>query len=133
MDVDEFLQYFGLSLKYIKRGKAYYLYDEKLEGYNDVVASGVFLGSMKKHFVPSFPLLEMIQTDKEAIVDKKAAWLFLCGRDMFKEGIKRLNGKGLVLVKNELNEILGLGKVVNKGNVVIKHVLDRGDFLRRER
>ena len=62
----------------------------------------------------------------------------MCGRDIFDESIvseipKELIGKH-VLVQNENDENLGLGIVkVGGSRITIKNVIDRGDFLRREK
>jgi len=105
-------------------------------------SAGLFLGEMKgKDFMPSIALLDWIseRSGKKIFLNKKASWLFLCGRDVFGEGI--LRGKAskneLVLVQNELDENLGYGKVIDdlskKNKVVIKTILDKGYFLRKER
>ena len=78
------------------------------------------------------------------ILDKKAAWLFICGRDVLRKSIVRVQGPGRketnTLVFNEFGECLGFGRIVENlrdsvvGNkIVVKNVLDIGDFLRRER
>jgi len=57
--------------------------------------------------------------------------MFLCGRDAFADNIVKANvNSGLVLVQNEKDENLGLGILNEKG---IRNILDRGDFLRREK
>ena len=75
------------------------------------------------------------------IVDKKTAWLFICGRDVFRKGIIAVNGslrKGdYALVLNEFDECLGFGKITRRldeerAKVVVRNILDIGDFLRRE-
>ncbi|MBW2987614.1 hypothetical protein KY336_03620, partial [Candidatus Woesearchaeota archaeon] len=38
-----------------------------------------------------------------------------------------------VLVQNKKDENLGYGKIVRKGKVFVLNLMDRGDFLRRER
>jgi ribosome biogenesis protein Nip4 len=102
---------------------------------------------MKKgKFFPSFNLLSMLAETKsnQIIVDEKAAWLFICGRDIFSEGIKTVQGsrrKGdFTLVLNVFGECLGFGRILydlsskdNKNNTVVQNVSDIGDFLRRER
>jgi ribosome biogenesis protein Nip4 len=107
--------------------------------------AGAYLGRIKSgRFFPSFNLLNMITEKKgnSIIVDKKSAWLFVCGRDVFKKGIARVSGsprKGdFVLVLNTYDECLGFGRLVNdledkRENVVAENLLDIGDFLRRER
>ncbi len=102
---------------------------------------GLFLGEIKKNnFVPGTPLLDMISkmSDKKIFVNRKTAWLFLCGRDIFGRGIAKSNvNKGLALVQNEADENLGYGEIIadlgNKDKVVVKNLFDRGNFLRRER
>jgi ribosome biogenesis protein Nip4 len=108
---------------------------------------GVFLGKAKEgKFFPSFNLLGML-AKKEAnriILDKKAAWLFICGRDILRKSIVRVQGSGKkdtnTLVFNEFGECLGFGRIVKKlrdsandNGIVVRNVLDIGDFLRRER
>ncbi len=95
---------------------------------------GLPLGEIKNtEFHPSLPLLSWIaehSTHKVFITDK-ATWLFLCGRDVPKDAIiKTYVEYGLVLVQNKENENLGYGKITPKG---IRNLLDRGDYLRRER
>jgi ribosome biogenesis protein Nip4 len=75
------------------------------------------------------------------VVDRKTAWLFICGRDIFRKGILVVHGsrqKGdHTLVLNEFGECLGFGKITRsldaeKTQVVVKNISDVGDFLRRE-
>ncbi len=102
---------------------------------------GVFLGEEKAKFEPSPALVELIaaKTKKhKAVVDEKAAWLFLCGRDIFIKGVVKQGtptANGYLLVENAQGENLGYGQIPKKKqkNVAIKNVLDRGFFLRRER
>lgn len=105
--------------------------------------AGAYLGKARgKKFFPSVNLLNMIKgkTKNKIWVDRKTEWLFVCGRDIFGEGIKKASPavhKGIItLVLNEKNEVLGFGKAVKKPKekgVVIDNILDIGDFLRRER
>jgi len=98
-------------------------------------AIGTFLGSGKP-FHPSIGLLDWLdkRTENHVIIDRKAAWLFLCGRDIFAESVlkQNINNGHMVLVKNEENEVLGLGEMTGR-KVSIRNVLDKGNFLRRER
>jgi ribosome biogenesis protein Nip4 len=110
-------------------------------------SAGVYLGKGKEgKFFPSFYLLGML-AKKEAcriILDRKAAWLFICGRDVMRKSIVRVQGPGRkdtnTLVFNEFGECLGFGRIIEnlrggsvKNVVVVRNVLDLGDFLRRER
>ncbi len=110
-------------------------------------SAGVYLGKAKEgKFFPSFYLLGMLGK-KEAnriILDKKAAWLFICGRDVLRKSIIRVQGPCKkdtnTLVFNEFSECLGFGRIVEKlrdsvvsDEIVVRNILDIGDFLRRER
>ena len=92
------------------------------------------LGLQKRNaFKPSVILLDKIapHTEKKAVVNEKAAWMFICGNNILKEGIvSNQQEAGYVLILNEREEVLGYGKITGAG---ITNELDRGDFLRRER
>jgi ribosome biogenesis protein Nip4 len=106
--------------------------------------AGVLLGELRNSvFLPSFPLISMIaeKAENKIFVNDKTAWLFICGRDIFKEGITHIEGstkKGdYTLILNKHGECLGFGVIkqnpqeTEKG-VVVQNILDLGDFLRRE-
>ena len=104
-----------------------------------VVYCGVKRGTIKDGiFIPGpnflndiVPFLDELNY---VIVNERAEWLFLCGRDVFKEGIVRKSlSRGNALVLNERMECLGYGKIETNGSQVIKNIFDLGDFLRRER
>ncbi|MCL2641948.1 MAG: hypothetical protein FWD52_00295 [Candidatus Bathyarchaeota archaeon] len=116
----------------------------------DFFYAGIFLGKIRANkFFPSFNLLSIIATQKanKIIVDQKAGWLFICGRDIFKKGIVQTYGRIQrnchVLIFNEFGECLGFGRVLteltqqqpqtDKNMPAVANVLDIGDFLRRER
>jgi ribosome biogenesis protein Nip4 len=98
---------------------------------------GLFLGTLKKDLQPSPALIDLLAktSTKKAIIDDKAAWLFLCGRDVFPQSIlKNAVSEGLVLVQNEKDENLGLGKMFKgKNGMMIRNLLDKGEYLRMER
>ena len=106
--------------------------------------AGLYLGKVKNGvFFPSFSLLDMLLpvAANRVVVDRKAAWLFICGRDIFGSGIVKVMGskrKGdATLVLNEFGECLGFGRLTadlgsSAEKVAVKNVLDLGDFLRRE-
>lgn len=107
---------------------------------SNLFSIGIFIGyNDGAGFHPSFPLLDAILpfTDKKVIVNEKAGWLFICGRDVLKQGIMSsppgLTKGDLVLVQNERQECLGYGEWRDERSVLVKRILDRGDFLRRER
>jgi ribosome biogenesis protein Nip4 len=110
---------------------------------NNLFGVGVYLGEEKQRFEPSAALLELIAgktREHKLVVDERAAWLFLCGRDILEQGVRRKGeptGNGFLLVQNEKDENLGYGAVPRGGRrargVAAKNLLDRGFFLRRER
>jgi len=103
----------------VKKKNRYFLMNEDLKRQvqRDFFYAGVYLGKVKGAiFFPSFTLLAMIAERKanKTMVDKKTAWLFICGRDIFKRGILNVTGskrKGdYTLIQNEHNECLGSAK-----------------------
>jgi len=130
----------------VRKENRYFLLNEKLEKLvtKDFFYAGTYLGKIKHgKFFPSFSLLRMIAEKKanKIIVDKKTEWLFICGRDIFKQGIIKVMGskrKGdYVLILNQHGECLGFGKILRsldeeKEGVAVKNISDIGDFLRRE-
>lgn len=137
---EDFLKLFVKDdfLEFEKKGKHYYLKNDSLrvEGFENQSHSLV-LGSEKGFFEPSLFLLELLsgRTKNKVFVNEEAEWLFLCGRNVFLDNIlKDASKEKVFLVQNEKDENLGLGiKTKVKGKKVIKNLLDRGDFLRREK
>jgi len=152
--LDHFLIQFGIhsfdrGLKgvYIQDNK-YYLISKSIQNIlqrtKKPFSVGIYLGKARgKQFFPSVNLLSMIRSParNKVWVDDKAAWLFVCGRDLFSEGIKTSTKcvyKGIItLVLNKNDEVLGFGKTLKKltekEGVIIQNIFDIGDFLRRER
>ncbi|MEM3616575.1 MAG: hypothetical protein QXN95_00175 [Candidatus Bathyarchaeia archaeon] len=136
------------SLVAKKKGKFFLLspnLKKLVEKGGDWLFAGTYLGKVENgKFFPSFLLLSMIadQAQNRVVVNDRAAWLFVCGRDIFKDGVLEAYGsrsKGAyTLVFNSYGECLGFGKIERdldkaKSGVVVKNILDVGDFLRRER
>jgi ribosome biogenesis protein Nip4 len=131
----------------VKRGNRFFLLNEEFRKIKmgNFFYAGSFLGEKRnREFMPGFELLRLIAEKRanKITVDKKTEWLFICGRDIFRRGIKQVLGSGKegdhVLVLNGHGECLGFGKVVSdlgkkKNGVVVKNILDIGDFLRREK
>jgi len=109
----------------------------------DIFGLGVYLGEEKQRFEPSPACLELIAAktqEHKAVVDAKAEWLFLCGRDLFDKAVVESGeptASGYLLIQNTRDENLGYGLVPSARrkakNIAIKNLLDRGFFLRRER
>jgi ribosome biogenesis protein Nip4 len=152
--INDFISLFQTSLSLeenflVEKKNRYFLLNQKLKEliYNDFFHAGAYLGKARdKVFFPSFILLDMIAESKKAnkiMVDEKTAWLFICGRDIFKRGITNISGskrKGdYTLILNQHEECLGFGKILHNigddrnSKVVVKNISDIGDFLRREK
>lgn len=132
----------------VEKSQRYYLLNPRLKRFSqvDFYYVGLYLGKVGKKggFFPSFNLLDMLveAVANKIVVDQKAAWLFICGRDVFSSGVVKVMGskrKGdATLVLNEFGECLGFGQIEgelvgNASGVAVRNVLDIGDFLRRER
>ncbi len=131
----------------VEKAQRYYFLNATLKklARGDFYSAGLYLGKVKNGvFFPSFNLLDMLVdlAANKVVLDRKTAWLFICGRDVFRTGILRVCGskrKGAAtLVLNEFGECLGFGRITGsldeaEGRVVVRNILDVGDFLRRER
>jgi ribosome biogenesis protein Nip4 len=131
----------------IKKDGRYFFISSSLHTltHPDFFFAGNYLG--KDHsgrFLPSFSLLKMIARGeaRKIVVDERTEWLFICGRDIFRGGIKNVHGSvkegDLVLVTNSYDECLGFGRALEDleeptREVAVKNISDIGDFLRRER
>ncbi|MCA9477794.1 MAG: hypothetical protein KC535_01470 [Nanoarchaeota archaeon] len=138
--IKEFLQSFGdIKIADVKKiGKQYYQISPELQKEVDSldefpISAGLLLGEVEKgQFIPSPNLLNIIneQTKKKIILNEKSSWLFVCGRDIFMEGvIDNCFEKGPILVLNEQQEVLG---VAEKKGKEYKNIYDIGLLLRRE-
>ncbi|MBN1644715.1 hypothetical protein JW851_01575 [Candidatus Woesearchaeota archaeon] len=103
---------------------------------------GIYLGKIKRNFIPSpYLLKELAGVSKNKVtVNDKGAWMFICGKHIYARSITKFNPKqklnDLVLVLNKHNECLGYGRIINKFDskkVAVQNVFDIGDFVRRER
>lgn len=150
--INKFANKFGARISFedsliVKKQNRYFLLNENLKKLiaKDFFYAGTYLGKSKNgKFFPSFDLLRMIAEKRanKVVIDKKTEWLFICGRDIFKQGITEVIGsrkKGnYTLVLNQHGECLGFGKILSisyreKARVAVENISDIGDFLRREK
>ena len=133
----------------VEKGGRFYLLNSTLESIvqQNFFYAGLFLGKAKDgKFFPSFNLLSMLakKDANKVVLDRKSAWLFICGRDVLAKSIVRVYGSvgkhSNVLILNEFGECLGFGRIVGNLNdktkndeIAVRNVSDIGDFLRRER
>jgi ribosome biogenesis protein Nip4 len=133
----------------VKIGKRYF-YDPKgllklaQEKHWDAFSVGLYLGEEKGDFRPTSALIDLLaaRSEKRVMVGSKAAWLYLCGRDILMDGALRPGDyvrDELVFVVDSEGEILGYGRIFAnydsklRNKIYVKHQLDKGEYLRRER
>jgi len=105
----------------------------------NLVYAGTYLGRNRRLFEPGSPLLHMLEAEegtRKVHLDRDAAWLFVCGRDIFEENIEgvedalELGGYYLVMFDGRC---IGYGRFETSAGIhVIRNLFDLGDFLRRE-
>lgn len=130
----------------VRLGEKYFLANKPLEKYKLDARErifGIYLGQNKGEiFVPSFGLLDWLsQHSKEKVFVKDIGEIdFLYGKNLRARHVERVEGKtekGVPkLIQNKHDENLGYGVIIGdftKTEQVIKHKMDRGDFLKRER
>jgi ribosome biogenesis protein Nip4 len=152
-EIKDFVEQFNANIpldesRIVRNRNRYYMLSKKLKQQvpKDFFYAGVYLGAVKgDSFFPSFLLLSMIAKTNanKLVINRKTAWLFICGRDIFKKGIvkgNKLKKGDYTLIFNERNECLGFGQItcnlrkeVDANKVVVKNILDIGNFLRREK
>lgn len=166
LDINQFLEKFGISFEEVVlelgsqskgqivriNNEIYYAPDDLVELKNKIqshanltpAACGVFLGcSTQKKFTPGVVLLDVLakKTKQKIVVDKKASWLYICGRDVFGKSIVSgaFSQGTYALVLDHEDSVLGYGVFVSDASsdtedkVVFQNLFDIGDFLRRER
>ncbi len=152
--VTNFVAQFGIDIALnpeltIEKNGRYYLVNASLKPLvkQDFFSAGIFLGKAKEgKFFPSFNLLSMLakKDARRIMVEAKAAWLFICGRDIIARSVVRVFGSAKkntnVLVLNEFGDCLGFGRIIGNlsgkdrsDEIAVRNVSDIGDFLRRER
>lgn len=137
----EFLKDLNLELKdnIVQQGKKFYLVSEELDEAKKSINrnpdyQGIFLGEKKKSFYPSPTLIDLLskKAKNKVTITKKAEWMFLCGKDVFAENA-RGKDSGTVFIQSEDDENLGYGYwTKKKGRKIIKNLLDKGNYLRKE-
>jgi ribosome biogenesis protein Nip4 len=151
-EINDFVSLFGSSLSLneelvVKKQNRCFLLNEVLKKgvSKDFFCAGIYLGkTVGGKLFPGFELLRLLAEKKsnKIVVDKKTEWLFICGRDIFKQGIVNTACAGQkgdhVLVLNDYGECLGFGRIVcdlskTERGLAVKNILDIGDFLRREK
>ncbi|MFA5888407.1 MAG: hypothetical protein WC852_06885 [Candidatus Nanoarchaeia archaeon] len=149
MNFDVFISKFAkIKLEYTKIGNKYFLADEEMKELSkklncNIAAIGLILGEDKKDkFTPSIALLEILSkvSDEKVFVNYIGEIDFLYGKDLKKRHILRFTGGSkegfFKLIQNEHDENIGYGKIsaeLTGSKAEIACLLDRGDFIRREK
>ena len=145
--IEDFVRKFTTHcVGYEQIGNAYYLIPKELKdikSFTKPVMMGLYLGEDKKDkFIPSLALLAILaKTSTEKAYVKDIGEIdFIYGKDLRKRHIVKFEGETkigfLKLVMNKNEECLGYGKIVGEKNsegVIVKNVLDIGDYIRREK
>ena len=146
--LDEFTSQFTKKpIPYIKIGTRFFLENKQLQplllSKGTLELFGYFLGEIKKkQFFPSFNLLDLLSeiSDESVIVNEWGEIDFLYGKHLRKRHIIDIQGSlekdCLKLVKNQFDETLGYGRFLGfseKKAQIVKHVLDRGVFIKRDK
>jgi len=144
MNIQQFLQTFGIKRTIDAQivSRSYFIVKDR----NFLGKHPIYSGECIAHIrgpvlIPSIDFLQQISKEarKHIIVNEKAEWLFICGRDIFAKGIASHNNPAMndrVVILNQHKECLGYGDVIaplDGKRVVIKRLFDIGDLLRRER
>ena len=98
-ELDVFVKKFTTEkIDYIKEDHIYFSVEEQIaelgHKIKGIMCMGLPLGETKNGiFKPSVYLLELLskKSNNKVFVNDKAEWLFLCGRDVLPEGIKKNN------------------------------------------
>jgi ribosome biogenesis protein Nip4 len=100
--VTNFVSTFGVEIALnpdltIEKSGRFYLLNAALKPIvnRDFFYAGVFLVKAKEgKFFPSFNLLSMLakRDANRIVVERKAAWLFICGRDVLAKSVVRVFG-----------------------------------------
>ncbi len=104
------------------------------------------VGSRRFRFSLEGTFFLVKRVKKSVFVNEKGEMLFLYGRDIFSDSVVDVTDdveeNDIVFVRNLRGDILGLGKSrfsaermkdVESGRVVVENLVDRGEYLRKEK
>jgi ribosome biogenesis protein Nip4 len=147
-EFNDFLQKIGSSYhveeKFLKLNNKRFLANKMIIDniYNKsrLVYAGKLLGRTGGEFIPSSTFLQELAkyNDVNKIwVNEKVGWLFICGRDIFKENIIKNEGslkEGCYSLVMHEEDCLGYGKIEeNKDRTIFRNLFNIGDFIQREK
>ncbi|MDI6737316.1 MAG: hypothetical protein QME12_02250 [Nanoarchaeota archaeon] len=149
MDFKTFVSKFaGIAIEYIRIGNKYFLAEASLVELSKklnckIESIGLFLGEEKDgKFSPGPALLEILAkvSGEKAFVNYIGEIDFLYGRGLKKRHITSFTGGSkegfFKLIQNEHDENIGYGKIskeLDSENAEIANMLDKGDYIRREK
>jgi len=131
-NLNEFISDFGIELNIEHKRIGKFLCNTDISESESLFFAGESIATIGKTIIPSPKLLELIRekTKSYIVLNEKASWLFICGRDILSMGIEKkgeLTKKSIVL--NKRHEILG---VSDKNRNLLENYWNIGDYLKRE-
>lgn len=110
----------------------------------DIFSLGIYLGEERRGFRPTSAFIDLVarKVDRRVVLSDKAVWLFLCGRDVLMEGVMKTDEYGkneLAIISDFEGNTLGYGRIKaafeprKRSVAYVKNLLDKGEYLRRER
>jgi len=104
-----------------------------------LVYAGRYLGRDRRIFEPSSLLLQELASEpgtRKVRVGRGAAWLFVCGRDVFQENVEAVEGElspGSHCLVVYGSRCIGVGRYETVWNkMMVRNLFNLGDFLHRE-
>jgi len=96
-----FASQFGAKIAFnpefvVEKAQRYYLLNPRLKRIiqANYYYAGLYLGKVKTAFSSQLqpPQYARVRCGNKVVIDRKSAWLFICGRDLFREGITKTMG-----------------------------------------
>jgi 60S ribosome subunit biogenesis protein NIP7 len=111
------------------------------------VSAGLKIGEVGRRFRFSIEGSFLVKSKRKRVyVSRKGEMLFLYGRDIFAESVVKVTDdvreNDIVFVTNTKGDIIGIGKSrfdclrmrsAEKDRVVVENLVDRGEYLRKEK
>jgi ribosome biogenesis protein Nip4 len=130
--VDSFIRSFGVNVFSYQLQDKFILLSDSVP-FGEPYSYGESLGSVSDKVVPSLSFLSKILAlgAPTVILNPKVSFLFICGRDILKDGIVSMSESTSKrrIVLNDRKEIIG---VCEKSPDCLKNYWNIGDYLKRD-
>jgi ribosome biogenesis protein Nip4 len=146
--LEDFVKQFSKTpIRYEKTNDSFFLANTRLEKHRipdkTPLILGCYLGKIRNNrFLPSFNLLDILSdfTKEKIVVNTRGEIDFLYGKHIRKRHVLSVKGSKdnntLKLVQNRHDENLGYGHFIGISDdraQVLRHILDRGIFIKRDK